>query len=328
MSRSSSYLGNSGDLVPGDGRTDVTSVLDHSPLTPPPARFATRSRRRRCGAASAATLTLLTAAGLLLDQPGTAHAATAIGLGTADGFAVLAGSGITNTNTTLITGDIGTFPTTAVTGESDIVLTGTHQNDTVSAAAKTGLRTAYDNAAGQASTQTISADLAPTAATLGPGVYTSASSMGLTGALTLDAGGDADAIFVFQAGSTLTTGPASSVVLIGGAQACNVFWQVGSSATLDTDTVFVGNVLAEDSITLNSRASVVGRVLANDGAVTMDNNVITRPGCTSPTPPAGPDAPEPAGPDAPDSGTSGDQVPRVPVGPVDAGDGTSATGTE
>jgi hypothetical protein len=314
MSLSSSQLGNSGDLVPGDGRTDVTSVLDHSlPATP--------SARPRLGAASAATLALLTAAGLLLDQSGTAHAATAIGLGTADSFAVLAGSGITNTNTTLITGDIGTFPTTTVTGENDIVLTGTHQNATVTAGAKTGLLTAYDNAAGQASDQTISADLAPTAATLTPGVYTSASSMGLTGALTLDAGGNADAIFVFQAGSTLTTGPASSVLLIGGAQACNVFWQVGSSATLDTDTVFVGTILAEDSITLNSRASVTGRVLAGDGAVTMDNNVITRPGCTGPTPSSTPTSDNGGS----DTG-SANQVPRVPVGSVDAGDGSSLLG--
>jgi hypothetical protein len=147
--------------------------------------------------------------------------------------------------------------------------------------------------------------------------------MGLTGALTLDAGGDADAIFVFQAGSTLTTGPSSSVLLIGGAQACNVFWQVGSSATLDTDTVFVGNVLAEDSITLNSRASIVGRALASDGAVTMDNNVITRPGCTSPTPPTAPGTGTGTGTGS--NGPTVNQVPRVPVGSVDAGDGTSVT---
>jgi hypothetical protein len=290
----------------------VTSVLDHS-------LSITLSARTRLGAASAATLALLTAAGLLLDQSGTARAATAIGLGTATDFAVLAGSGITNTNTTLITGDIGTFPTTTVNGETDIVLTGTHRNDTDSAAAKTGLLNAYNNAAGQASNQAISADLANPTATLTPGVYTSASSMGLTGALTLDAQGDADAVFVFQAVSTLTTGPASSVVLIGGAQACNVFWQVGSSATLDTDTIFVGNVLADDSITLNARATVIGRVLASGGAVTLDNNVITRPGC------AGPSTSGAAG-----SGGSGaggaSQVARVPMGSVDAGDGSSLLG--
>ena len=292
----------------------MTSVLDHSLSTTP-------SARPRLGAASAATVALLTAAGLLLDQSGTARAATAIGLGTANSFAVLAGSGITNTTTTLITGDIGTFPTTTVNGETDIVLAGTHRNDTDNAAAKTGLLTAYNNAAGQASTQTISADLANPTATLTPGVYTSASSMGLTGALTLDAQGDADAVFVFQAVSTLTTGPASSVVLIGGAQACNVFWQVGSSAVLDTDTVFVGNVLADDSITLNARATVMGRVLASGGAVTLNNNVITRPGCTGANAYSF---------DTSGSGGSGDggasQVSRVPRGSVDAGDGSSLLG--
>jgi hypothetical protein len=316
MSPSPSQFGNSGDLVPGDGRTDVTSVLDHSLSSTP-------STRTRFGAASAATLALLTAAGLLLDQSGTANAATAIGLGTADGFAVLAGAGITNVNTTLITGDIGTFPTTSVTGESDIVLTGSKRDATVTSGAKNDLTTAYNNAFAQPSNATISADLANPTATLTPGVYTASSSMGLTGALTLDAGGNADAIFVFQAGTSLTTGPASRVLLIGGAQACNVFWQVGSSAVLDTDTVFVGTIVAHDSITLNSRASVTGRVLASGGAVTMDNNVITRPTCAGPASPTSPTATSSGS--GPDAGHTG-QVRRIPVGSVDAGDGSSLLG--
>ena len=317
MSPSSSQLGNSGDLVPGDGRTDVTSVLDHIVST-------TRFARPRLGT-SAATLALLTAAGLLLDQSGTAHAATAIGLGTANGFAVLAGQGISNANPTVITGDIGTFPTTTVTGAT-IALTGTEQNATVTAGAKAELLTAYNNAVGQPSTGAISADLANPTATLTPGVYTSASSMGLTGALTLDAGGNADAVFVFQAGSTLTTGPASSVLLIGGAQACNVFWQVGSSATLDTSTVFVGTILAQDSITLNSGATVTGRVLASNGAVTLDDNVITRPACTGPSSStAGASGSGESGSGGSDTNRAG-QVRRVPVGSVDAGDGSSLLG--
>jgi hypothetical protein len=314
MSPSPSQFGNSGDLVPGDGRTDVTSVLDHSPS-------ATPSARPRFGAVSAATLAVLTAAGLLLDQSGTADAATTIGLGTADSFAVLAGAGITNVNATLITGDIGTFPTTSVSGESDIVLTGSKRDATVTAGAKNDLTTAYNNAAGQPSGATISADLANPAATLSPGVYTASSSMGLTGALTLDAGGNADAVFVFQAGTSLTTGPGSRVLLIGGAKACNVFWQVGSSAVLDTDTVFVGTILADQSITLNSRASVTGRVLARSGAVTMDNNVITRPACAGSTSPVA----TASGSNKSGTGRTG-QVRRVPVGSVDAGDGSSLLG--
>lgn len=308
----------------------MTSVLDHTSPT-------ASAVRRRLGAAAAA-LTLLTTAGLLLDQSGSARGATAISLGTADGFAVLAGSGITNTGTTVIAGDIGTYPTTTITGDdagqaNDIVLTGSVRDDTVTASAKSGLLAAYDDAASQASTQAVTADLANPTATLTPGVYTATSSMGLTGALTLDAQGNPDAIFVFQAGSTLTTAPYSSVVLVGQAQACNVYWQVGSSATLDTGTSFVGTILAKDSITLNTGASVQGRVLARDAAVTLDSNVITRPACSAPTPtptpapvvdePAGtPDA-TPGGSTTPSGDGSGRQVPRVPVGAVDAGGGSA-----
>jgi hypothetical protein len=319
----------------------VTNFLVQSAPTHPAAHARRSPRRRTLGAASAATLALLTATGLLLDQSATAQAATAIGLGTAKSFAVLAGSGITNTGSTVITGDIGSFPLPTVTGDdagqaNDITLTGTHQQDaTVTAKAKADLLIAYDNAKGQASTRTISADLANPTATLTAGVYTSASSMGLTGALTLDAQGNNDAVFVFQTGSTLTTGPASSVSLINGAQACNVFWQIGSSATLDDDTVFVGNILAHDSITLNARATVTGRVLAMNAAVTMIQNTITRPDCAEPTTPiSGP------GSDSSDSDGSGStgsdttngsdngtgQVRRVPVGSVDAGDGSSLLG--
>jgi hypothetical protein len=305
----------SGALVPGDGSTDVTTVLDRSLSGSPTAR-------PRLGAVSAAALAVLTAAGLLLDQSGTANAATAIGLGTAKSYAVLAGSGITNTNPTTITGDIGTGPTvTTITGRSEITLTGIEVTDQVKVgAAKADLQTAYDNAAGQATTRTISADLA--GETLNPGVYTSASSMGLSGALTLNGGGNADAIFVFQTVSALTINPSSSVTLINGAQACNVFWKVGSSATLDTGTVFVGNILAHDSVSLNTGARVTGRVLAMGGAVTMNNNVITRPGCTGP---AGGSGGSGSGGDG--SGTDGtSQVAQVPVGSVDAGDGSSLLG--
>lgn len=298
----------------------MTSVLDHTAHTSP--------TRRRIGAAAAA-LALLTTAGLLLDRSGSARAATAIGLGTADGYAVLAGSGITNTGSTVITGDLGTFPTTTVTGKNDITLIGTHRNDTENAAAKGGLLTAFNDAAGQPSTQTISADLANPAATLTPGVYTQATAMGLTGTLTLDGGGDADAVFVFQAGDTLTTASASKVVLIGGAQACNVFWQVGVSATLGSDSTFVGTILAGTSITLNDRATVEGRVLASDGAVTMIDNVITRPLCstpvTSPAPTPAPTSPTPTTP-APTTPAPTTPAPSTPAPSVPTPGGDTSTG--
>lgn len=208
------------------------------------------------------------------------QAATAVSLGTADSFAVLAGSGITNTGPTTLNGDMGTYPTLTITGSSSITITGTnHAGDSVTQSAKTDLVTAYNSAAGQSPTTPISADLG--GQTLVAGVYNSASSIGLTGALTLDGAGNADSVFVFQAGSTLTTASGSSVVLTNGAQACNVFWQVGSSATIGTGSSFVGTIIALTSITLTTGATVSGRALARNGAVTMDTNTVTRPSCAA-----------------------------------------------
>jgi hypothetical protein len=213
-----------------------------------------------------------------------ARAAASVPLGTADNFAVLAGSTVTNTGPTVVTGDLGLSPGTSVTGFPPGRVNGTqHITDAVAAQAQTDLTTAYNDAAAQASTGTVSADLG--GQTLTPGVYTSATSLGLTGALTLDAQGNANAVFIFQAGSTLTTASGSSVNLINGARACNVFWQVGSSATLGTASTFRGTILALTSITVTTNATVDGRVLARNAAVTLDKNTITRSQCaTTPTP--------------------------------------------
>jgi hypothetical protein len=227
-----------------------------------------------------AGLALVTVGGLFIAVSGIVQAATSVGLGTADEFAVLAGAGITNTGPTTITGDIGTFPTTTITGESDITLIGTnHGGDAVTQGAKDDLVTAYNDAAGQGPASTITADLG--GSTLVAGVYNSASSLGLTGTLTLDAAGDPNAVFIFQAGSTLTTAVDSSVELINGAQSCNVFWQVGSSATLGTDSTFIGSILALESISLTTGATVDGRLLARNGAVTLDTNTVTRSVCAA-----------------------------------------------
>ena len=196
-------------------------------------------------------------------------------LGSASSFAVLAGSGLTvagAVNSTLITGDIGTFPTTTETGLGNLVLTGTnHAGDVTTQAAKNDLVTAYNAAAGQATTQTVPTELGST--TKGPGVYDSAAgTFTITGTLTLDAGGDPNAVFIFKAASTLITAASSNVVLINGAQACNVFWQVGSSATLGTSSNLLGTVLALTSITLNTSATASGRLLAQNGAVTFNTN--------------------------------------------------------
>jgi hypothetical protein len=265
---------------------------------------------------------------LLWALTGTAQAAAAsVPLGTAGSFAVLAGSGITNTGPTTITGDIGTFPTTTITGAGSIVEHGTnHAGDAVTQGAKTALVTAYNTAAGEGPPTTAPANLGNR--TLRAGVYKAASSMALTGALTLDAAGNRDAVFVFQAGSTLTTASASSVVLVNGAQACHVFWQVGSSATLGTTTRFRGSLLATTSISLNTGATVEGRVLARNGAVTLNTNVITRPGCAAPVPPRRIAPHTSGGPGTDGVGTGGNggygQVARVPIGGVETGDGSTA----
>lgn len=218
--------------------------------------------------------------GLLVASLGTAQAVSSVGLGTADSFVVLAGGGVTNTGPTTLNGDIGTFPTTTITNTGTMTVNGTnHAGDSVTQGAKNDLVTAYNSAAGQASNQTISADLG--GMTLVSGVYTSASSLGLTGTLTLDAAGNQDAVFVFQAGSTLDTASGSRVSLINGAQACNVFWQVGSSATVETGSTFRGTIMALTSITLKTGATIDGRALARNGAVTLDTNTITRSACNS-----------------------------------------------
>lgn len=240
-----------------------------------------RNRKRPHGHASLATLTVIGASAVLLTFSGGAGAApVAVPLGAASSFAVLAGSGITNTGPTTVNGDVGTFPTTSVTGAASMTITGTnHGGDAVTQQAKTDLVTGYNNAAGQGPTTPIAADLG--GQTLVPGVYNSASSIGLTGTLTLNGGGDPNAVFVFQAGSTLTTAAASNVSLINGAQSCNVFWQIGSSATLGTGSTFRGTILALTSITVTTGVTVDGRVLARNGAVTLDTDTITRPICAS-----------------------------------------------
>ena len=239
-----------------------------------------KQRTRRGAAAISTTVVLLSAGVLVVLASGAQAAPSAVPLGTADSFAVLAGSGITNTGPTTLNGDLGTFPTTTVTGTASITQTGTnHGGDGVTQSAKTDLVTAYNNAAGQGPTSPISGDLG--GRTLAPGVYNSASSIGLTGTLTLDAGGDSSAVFVFQAGSTLTTASASRVSLTNGAQSCNVFWQIGSSATLGTGSTFRGTVIALASITVTTGVTVDGRVLARDGAVTLDTATITRPVCAA-----------------------------------------------
>jgi len=210
-------------------------------------------------------------------------AAAALALSSDDTFAVLGGTTVTNTGSSVINGDLGLSPGTSVTGFPPGTVSGTqHITDGPAAQAQTDLTTAYNSAASQTPTGSISADLG--GQTLAPGVYKSGSSIGLNGALTLDAGGDPNAVFIFQAGSTLTTGSGSTINLVNGAQACNVFWQVGSSATLGTSSNFSGDILAADSITDDGGSTVTGRLLASTAAVTLNNTTVNVPGCSHPAP--------------------------------------------
>ena len=212
-----------------------------------------------------------------------AATATSVALGTDSAYSVLAGSTITNTGPSVIGSDVGLSPGTSVTGFPPGIVNGTqHVADGAAGQAKLDLVTAYDAAASEGPTSPIVADLGGQQLT--PGVYDSASSIGLTGALTLNAGGDPNAVFVFKADtSTLTTAAASSVNLINGAQACNVFWQVGSSATLGSASSFVGTILAMQSITVTTGVTISGRVLARNGAVTLDSDTISTPACLTAT---------------------------------------------
>ncbi len=222
---------------------------------------------------------------LIAMQSGASAAQAPVNLGTAASFAVLAGTTVTNTGPSTINGDLGVDPGTAVTGFPPGTLNGTqHDADAVALQAQSDLTTAYNDAASRTPAASAPADLS--GETLAPGVYNNATSLGLTGTVTLNAEGNPDAVFIFQAGSTLITGSGSHVALTGGAQACNVFWQVGSSATLGTNSTFVGNILALQSISVTTGATIYGRALARNGAVTLDDNTITAANCatTSPIP--------------------------------------------
>ena len=213
---------------------------------------------------------------LLLAQSKSVLAASAVPLGVASTFAVLGATpNVTNTGATIITGDLGVSPAASVTGFPPGTVIGTvRKADAVAAAAQADNVVAYGQLAAQACNVTFAGPTDMAGMTLAPGVYCFSSSAANTGLLRLDANGDTSAVWIFRTASTLTTGSGSSVVPIGGGQACNVFWQVGSSATLGTGTAMVGNILALSSITLTTGTTLSGRALAQTGAVTLDTNSV------------------------------------------------------
>ena len=235
-----------------------------------------------------------------------------VDLGTAQSFAVLAGQGVTNTGPTVVDGDLGTRPNPAVTGFPPGTVNGAiHQADAVALQAKTDLTTAYNDAASRIPVQTIATELG--GQTLTPGVYNSLSGtfeIVAGGTLTLDAQGDPDGVFIFQMAATLVTFDSSDVNLIGSASPCNVWWQVGSSATLGTNSNFTGNILALTSIQVLTNVVVEGRVLARNASVTLDDDDIDASGCIA--------APSPT------TSPSPSQVTPVPSGGVQTGGGPTA----
>jgi hypothetical protein len=205
-------------------------------------------------------------------------------LGTSANYAVLGASTVTNTGNSTLDGSLGLWPGTDVTGfpPGHVLPPGTIDKTNAAAQqAQSDLTAAYINAAGRPVDTTTTADLANK--DLGAGVYSgpSKSPLSLTGPLVLNGAGDPSSVFIFQTDSTLITGSGSTVTLINGAQECNVFWQVGSSATLGTGSVFTGNILALTSITVTTSVTVHGRALARNGAVTLDNDTFTRPSCNT-----------------------------------------------
>ncbi|MEH1098307.1 ice-binding family protein [Micromonospora sp. CPCC 205561] len=246
----------------------------------------TDASRRSTGMTRVATaLTLVFATTFLVGVAGQRSASAAeppVPLGEAADFAVLAGTTVTSTGLSVINGDIGVSPGTAVTGFPPGQLNGSiHANDGPAVRGKSDLAIAYNDAAGRTTTDVVSEQLGGTTRTTG--VYSSvAGTFNITGNLTLDAQGDPNAVFIFKTTTTLITGASSVVNLVNGAQSCNVFWQVGSSATLGANSTFRGNLLAFTSITVGAALEVDGRMLAINGAVTMDTDTITPSTCAEP----------------------------------------------
>jgi hypothetical protein len=227
-----------------------------------------------------ALLVILVVVATLGSSPRVASAALApVALRSASTFAALAATTVTSEGASRVAGDIGVSPGIAVTGFPPGTLTGSiHSNDAVSTQAQADLATAYADAVARTADSDLSGQ-GLGGLTLDPGVYKFGVTAQLSGDVTLDGGGDPDAVFIFQIGSTFTTAANSRVTLINGAQACRVVWQVGSSATIGAETTFAGSVLAFTAITVVAGTAVDGSMLAQGGAVTLDTNVFSRSAC-------------------------------------------------
>ncbi|MEO5643469.1 MAG: ice-binding family protein [Bacteroidia bacterium] len=204
---------------------------------------------------------------------------TPVPLAGAMNMAVLAGSSVTNTGATVITGDLGLSPGTSVGGFPPGILNGTlHINDAIANQAKLDITAAYNNAAARTATDIVILSGNIGGLTLTPGLYKSTSSLALSsGDVTFDALGDANAVFIIQVASSFTATSGRRVILAGGANPDNIFWAIGSSATFGTTVAMKGTIIAYQSITFSTGATLSGRALARNGNVTMAGNTIIRP---------------------------------------------------
>ncbi|WIX82799.1 ice-binding family protein [Amycolatopsis carbonis] len=254
--------------------------MDGDPARISSVRGSRRGRSYAVGSLGVAASVLLLVA---VSVPEASAAEAPVGLGTAEPYSVLGGQTVTNTGPGTLSGDLGVSPGTAITGFPPGTAAGaTHAADAAAAQAQSDLVIAYEDAAGRAPTASVADDLV--GQTLTGGVYNSTGPLSLSGTLTLDGQGDPNTVWIFQVASTLITASASDVNLVNGAQACHVYWQVGSSATLGTTSNFVGTIMALTSITVTTGTVVAGRALARNGQVSLDDNTFTTPDCDTTTP--------------------------------------------
>jgi len=296
-------------------------------------------RRRPIGLFGGAALAVAGTAALVINlgAPAAFAAEAPVGLGAVASYSVLGGETVTNTGLTVLDGDLGTTPGSAITGFPPGIVGGTTRVEAAAADAKASLLVAYDDARSRATTASVAGDLV--GQTLVGGVYTASGPLAVSGTLTLDAQGDPNAVFIFQAASTLITASSSRIALLDGASSCNVYWQVAESATLGTNSRFTGTIMALQSISVTTGTRVDGRALARNGQVSLQSNVfqsttcVTAPIIDTPTDTATPpgtgtpsETATPPGTGTPtDGGTTGPGTPTDSGSPT-PGDGTGGTG--
>jgi hypothetical protein len=238
----------------------------------------TREKARKTKFVYAAIISMVATSFMVFAAP-LASAATAISLGQANNFAVLAGGGISNSGATTIQGDIGIYPTVTFSDTGTMALSGSyHFGDATAIGAKTDLATAYSLAVAATPSSVSAADLG--GQTLVPGIYNNPTGLGVTGTLTLDAQGNPNAVFIFQTPASLNTAASSQINIVNGGQACNVFWQVGTTTTLGANSDFKGTILTNLNFTSGASAKVLGRILSLGGSVALSANSIIKPPCT------------------------------------------------